>query len=767
MKILVLIVFLLCIAVEAQVAPRQVGVERDVLLQPLALQVSRLGNALKFLGQPLSDEKKRQLAEAIGNGDESAAARGIEAALDPLVLAVVDINAESRVKVQHGAAEPELVQGGARFFLVKVLNRAHITSRLVVDSKNSLPIFVRSNGSPTPPVELTATDVRDRWAEISIYGKPPMEERLSGVGLEYLILEVYSRDSGQRAAEISFNVGQGSQDIGFRNDILVVFHALPSHTIKLHVLDENYQPTMASFTIRDQHGRLYPNPSKRLAPDFFFQPQIYRVDGETIDLPPGRYTMEVGSGPEYFVQSREIDVTADAPRELSFQLERWIDPSRYGWYSGDHHIHAAGCSHYQNPTEGVLPKDMGRQIEGEKLNIGAVLNWGPSYYYQKQFFSGQDDPVSRRNELLHYDLEVSGFPSSQSGHLVLLGLKDQNYPGTKKIEDWPTWDLPVLQWAHQQGAVTGFAHSGWGLEVSDHEVPSFELPAFDSIGANEYIVDVTHPGIVDFISAGDTPYVWELSIWYHILNVGFRTRIAGETDFPCITDERVGQGRSYVKVEGPLTYSKWIAGIRSGRSYVSTGQAHLMDFSVNDVSVGVGNSEVRLSGPGTVHASVRVAALLGLEPNLKVEKSPYGGGVVQDLEGRPSAVLWDIERARVGNTRKVQVELVVNDRVAQSKLIMADGSLQDVSFDVPVTQSSWMAFRILPAAHTNPIFIVVNERQICTSSASAQWALDAVRQCWSQKERQISLDERPTARSAYDRAEQVYEQLKEECALAK
>lgn len=269
MKILVLIVFLLCIAVEAQVAPRQVGVERDVLLQPLALQVSRLGNALKFLGQPLSDEKKRQLAEAIGNGDESAAARGIEAALDPLVLAVVDINAESRVKVQHGAAEPELVQGGARFFLVKVLNRAHITSRLVVDSKNSLPIFVRSNGSPTPPVELTATDVRDRWAEISIYGKPPMEERLSGVGLEYLILEVYSRDSGQRAAEISFNVGQGSQDIGFRNDILVVFHALPSHTIKLHVLDENYQPTMASFTIRDQHGRLYPNPSKRLAPDFF------------------------------------------------------------------------------------------------------------------------------------------------------------------------------------------------------------------------------------------------------------------------------------------------------------------------------------------------------------------------------------------------------------------------------------------------------------------------------------------------------------------
>ena len=32
------------------------------------------------------------------------------------------------------------------------------------------------------------------------------------------------------------------------------------------------------------------------------------------------------------------------------------------------------------------------------------------------------------------------------------------------------------------------------------------MPPFDGIGANEYIVDVTHD-VVDFISAVDTPYV--------------------------------------------------------------------------------------------------------------------------------------------------------------------------------------------------------------------------------------------------------------------
>ena len=98
------------------------------------------------------------------------------------------------------------------------------------------------------------------------------------------------------------------------------------------------------------------------------------------------------------------------------------------------------------------------------------------------------------------------------------------------------------------------------------------MPGFDGIGANEFIVDVTHPDTVDFISAGDTPYVWELNIWYHTLNAGFRTRISGETDFPCISDDRVGLARSYAKVDGPLTYRKWLDAVRDGRSYVSDGK---------------------------------------------------------------------------------------------------------------------------------------------------------------------------------------------------
>ncbi len=73
---------------------------------------------------------------------------------------------------------------------------------------------------------------------------------------------------------------------------------------------------------------------------------------------------------------------------------------------------------------------------------------------------------------------------------------------------------------------------------------------------------------------------WELNIWYHTLNAGFRTRISGETDFPCIYGERVGLGRSYVKLDGKLNYDAWCEGIRAGRNYVSDGKSHLMDFKV-------------------------------------------------------------------------------------------------------------------------------------------------------------------------------------------
>jgi hypothetical protein len=718
-----------------------------VPLQPLAQQARRLETALAYLGQPLPPDDRKALDDAVAMTDEGKGASRLQEVLDRHTLVTVHINPESRVKVEQAAAKPELVQGGTRLFLVKVINEAGVTAPLAVQSPNSGRVFVPSRGGvgvPEPPKDLTDRDVRERWADISLYTASPMRPRLSGLGVEYLLLQIYSRDKGQRSAVLGFNVGQGTQDIGFRNDIEVVFTAVPAHPVRIRVTDEHGQPTTASFLVKDNADRVYPTASKRLAPDFYFQPQVYRRDGQTLDLPSGSYTLTVSRGPEYVAQMRRLSLTG--PDEWLFRLVRWIDPSRYGWFSGDHHIHSAGCSHYQNPTEGVLPEDMWPQVAGEALDVASVLTWGPSYYFQKQFFTGSDHPLSEPGKrLMHYDLEVSGFPSSHAGHLVLLGLKDQDYPGTKRLEDWPTWTLPILKWAKAQGAVVGFAHSGWGLEVKSRELPNYEMPAFDGIGANEFIVDVTHPGAVDFISAGDTPHIWELNIWYHTLNAGFRTRISGETDFPCITDDRVGLARSYAKVSGGLTYRKWIDAVQAGRNYVSDGRSHLMDFAVNGVEAGTASSELALERGQRVKVTLKAAANLDALPNDMVRTAAYD--VVP---------YWDLERARIGTGREVPVQIIVNGAVAATQPLVADGVVRDLSFDVTIDRSSWIAARILPSSHTNPVFALVGGKPIRASRESVQWCLTAVNQCWTQKAPKIRASEIDAARQAYDHARRVY-----------
>ncbi|HVG39113.1 MAG TPA: CehA/McbA family metallohydrolase, partial [Pyrinomonadaceae bacterium] len=326
--------------------------------------------------------------------------------------------------------------------------------------------------------------------------------------------------------------------------------------------------------------------------------------------------------------------------------------------------------------------------------------------------------------------------------------RDQDYPGAKEIEDWPTWGLPILKWAKAQGAIVGFAHSGWGLEVKTGKLPNYEMPSFDGIGANEYIVDVAHDA-VDFISAVDTPAIWELNIWYHTLNSGFRSRIAGETDFPCIYGDRLGMGRSYVKLDGALDYRAWLEGLRDGRSYVSDGRSHLLDFRVDDLAVGTRGSELRLERAGRVRVAARVAALLDVKPNEALRTRP--------LDQTP---YWDIERARVkGSGREVPVEVVVNGRTVARKLVLADGVARDVAFDINIERSSWVALRIFPSSHTNPVFVLVGNRPIRASRKSVEWCLRAVDQCWTQKARQISVKERAEAERAYEQARAVYRRI--------
>ena len=375
--------------------------------QPLLAQALRLNDALSFLGSALSKEDVKRLKALQEKPLTQEASTAIQNILDPYCFAMVDINPEERVKVARGPAPAKLIQNGWTSFLIKVHNEAGVTAQLQVQSENAKPDLHIStfNARALEKNLLTQAQVESRFLEMQLYRNRPLLPNLSGLKLEYTVLQIYSKDAGQREAEIGFNIGQGTQDIGFRNIINVLFDIQPSIKVVLHVKDDDGSPTMASFIISDGVERvpddsttdyrltlaghnysdmtvggvkipskdltgIYPLPSRRVAsfdeyPDFFFQPQVYRSDGEHVLLPPGKYNVTFTRGPEYITQTKQIVVPSNKDSvEISFQLKRWINMAKLGWYSADHHVHAAGCSHYESPEEGVPPIDMWRQSGG-------------------------------------------------------------------------------------------------------------------------------------------------------------------------------------------------------------------------------------------------------------------------------------------------------------------------------------------------------------------------------------------------------------------
>ncbi|MCM8543239.1 MAG: CehA/McbA family metallohydrolase, partial [Lentisphaeraceae bacterium] len=691
----------------------------------------------------------------------------------------VHINPESRVKVLEGLVKPVLIEGGWTSFLVKIKNEAGVTANLSASSEQASTVYLRDWDKKEAKIIP-----RDRWLGMELSVQRPLIRKLVGINLEYRVIQMYSRDKGKRAAEIVFDVGQGTQDLGFRNNVAITFDCKASTPVTLEVLDENGKPTTAAFVFRGaDDGRVYPLTAKRLAPDFFFHAQIYRENGEIISLPKGKYIVTFLRGPESVITKREM-VVGDKPQTETFKVERWVDPSKFGYWSGDHHIHASGCAHYVNPTTGVDPKDIFKHIMGEDLKVGATLTWGPGFDHQKQFFSGQADKISKTPYLIRYDVEVSGFGSHRSGHLCLLRLKDQVYPGGDSIWHWPTLGLNTLKWAQKQGAVCGPAHSSWGLfnwDTKNHKetpttVPYYQIPPFNGVGANEYIVDVTHmvegPNgttvpAVDFMSTVDTPFPPELNIWYHTLNCGYRTRVSGETDFPCVYDEKVGLGRAYVRVDGELTYDKWCEGIEKGTGYVSDGMSHIINFKVNGLLAG--EKELHLDKPSTVTVSAKVAGRLEDKPLTRDEwqisdfgrPKPGEKLLIQKMSPYDKPY-WHLERARIDKTKNVKVEVVVNGEAVAHKVIVADGKMNDISLDVKLEKSSWVAVRVLGSSHTNPVFVIVDKKPIRASSKSADWCLKSVNQCWKEKKQFYKAKEMKEAEDAYNHARSEYKKILQE-----
>jgi hypothetical protein len=261
-------------------------------------------------------------------------------------------------------------------------------------------------------------------------------------------------------------------------------------------------------------------------------------------------------------------------------------------------------------------------------------------------------------------------------------------------------------------------------------------------------------GLCDFISAMDTPRIAEWNCWYHLLNCGFPLKVSGETDFPCMSGTRVGQGRVYVqlgKVDA-IDFGAWCRGIAAGHSYVSDGYAHALEFTVDGRLAG---SRLERTRPGTVTVQAKVA--FAAQTPLGV---PYGGVVpagglrfVGDTVNLHAPDRGGVLAATIAPAGSVRlVDIVVNGRTVATQTVPADNTAHELNVAVPIEQSSWVALRQFPQLHTNPVEVIVAGRPIRASRRSALWCAGVIEQLWRARNKVIAPAERDEARAAFDRA---------------
>jgi len=175
---------------------------RELLTHLDRLKAPLPGKAVKKIRAVLDDDK----------ADPDAASKAIQNLLDAHCLVSVSVNPESRVKAARGPLSATFVRDEPALILIKVNNQGGVTHPLMVTSDQAV---------------VAGKKDADRWVEAAILNNKPFANKLTGQRLEYRVLRLTPRQSGKREATLGFDVGQGTQDLGFRAEVPILFTIRP------------------------------------------------------------------------------------------------------------------------------------------------------------------------------------------------------------------------------------------------------------------------------------------------------------------------------------------------------------------------------------------------------------------------------------------------------------------------------------------------------------------------------------------------------------
>ncbi|HYW68185.1 MAG TPA: CehA/McbA family metallohydrolase, partial [bacterium] len=294
------------------------------------------------------------------------------------------------------------------------------------------------------------------------------------------------------------------------------------------------------------------------APGYF-----YTRGRSTVFVPEGPTSIFITRGFEHETVTDTVDVTCDTT--FTVHVDRWIDMSESGFYSGDCHTHA----HHSGGIYTVEPADALFIAQAEGLNVINCLD-------NEYFFTGGPDICSTEDCIVYMCEEHR---SCVYGHSGLLGIGIKVLPATTSW--WPLLADVADEVHTQEGAAI----------ISAHPITTTDFFDLDTIAgkmlARELPLDVTRYKIDGYELLSGTFDCQGIALWHRILNCGFRLPACSGTD-SCLnagSGRPPGGYRTYAQVLGEFTYDSWLSSLVAGRTFVTNGPLFTR-FEVRDFAMG-------------------------------------------------------------------------------------------------------------------------------------------------------------------------------------
>ena len=346
------------------------------------------------------------------------------------------------------------------------------------------------------------------------------------------------------------------------------------------------------------------------------------------DLPPGKYTITVERGKEYFTETKPLSL-GQTDTEIDIRLRRWTDLAKRGWFSGETHIHR---------TLEELPN----VIQAEDLNVAMPLTYWVTRSDTAPTSGDRNIGGEIPDKLITVDPTHVIWPRNTEYEIFSVGQKRHTlgalfFLNHKSVfnEGVPPWG-PLARIARAEGTILDMDKLDWPFSMT--------LP--HSTGARLYELANNHmwrtkfaftkwnsrtPGFFQPPTGNTTGNEEEwinytFGLYYTLLNAGFPlVPTAGTANG--VHPVPAGFSRVYVYQPDGFNYDKWLDGLKRGRSFVTTGP--MLFAKVNDrqpggiIELSSDGAEVSVTGEVVSESPVSfLEIVVNGRPVLKVSSQP-------------------------------------------------------------------------------------------------------------------------------------------------